>query len=263
MTIAEALRESGIEPIDSELLAAYANGRDRTWILAHSNDVFEPECLKLFQQLCEQRKRGEPIAYMVGQKEFFGRIFRVTPATLIPRPATEELVRTALKALDGGIINPVESIDTQIVAWTHLISPISDVKLIVDIGTGSGCIAVTLACERPDLRIIATDISGQALSIARQNAVKHGVSDRITFKLGDGLSAALPIEESFIIVSNPPYIPSSITLERDVMDFEPASALFAGEKGTDVLDPLIEQALQNPLCRGFVVECREEQVKMA
>lgn len=261
MTVAEALRESGLKSIDAELLAALACNRDRTWIVAHSDDAFDPECYALFQQLCLQRKRGEPIAYMIGQKEFFGRMFCVTPATLIPRPATESLVHITLDALDGKKINEVQYIDTEIVAWSHITSNMSDVQLIVDIGTGSGCIGVTLACERPDLHIIATDISELALDVARENATKHGVGDRITFKKGDGLSAALPINESFIIVSNPPYIPLSTKLDGDVIDFEPALALFAGEKGTDILDPLIAQAMQHPFCKGFIIECREEQTK--
>lgn len=261
MTIEEALRESGLESIDAELLAALACNRDRTWIIAHGGDALDPKCFALFQQLCLQRKSGEPVAHMIGQKEFFGRMFRVTPATLIPRPATENLVQITLDALDGKKIDELQYIDTEIVAWSHITSDISDVKLIVDIGTGSGCIAVTLACERPGLHIIATDISALALNVARDNAVKHGVGDRITFKQGDGLSAALPIKESYIIVSNPPYIPQSTTLERDVADYEPASALLAGEEGTDVINPLVEQAMRHPLCKGFIVECREEQTR--
>lgn len=200
------------------------------------------------------------MAYVIGRKDFYGRSFHVTRSTLIPRPATEELVRSALDLLSGKKTDAVRDIDTQIVAWSSVSPNVRNVRLAVDVGTGSGCIAVTLACERPDLRVIATDISGEALIIARQNAIAHGVADRITFKQGAGLQAAGTMTEPFLLVSNPPYIPQNISLDREVVDFEPSSALFAGEKGTDVLHPLIKEAMHHPLCKGFVVECREEQV---
>lgn len=259
MTVAEALRESGLEPIDAELLAAYASQKSRTWIAAHSNDPFDSNALKLFEDYAERRKRGEPVAYILGTKEFFGRPFHVTPATLIPRPSTELLVQVAFDVLNGKPADRLRTIDNQIVAWTELQEDLSDVTTIVDVGTGSGCIAITIACERPDLAVIATDISADALMIAAENVVTHRVSDRITFKHGDALAAAEPLTEPFLIISNPPYIPDDIQLEKDVADFEPSSALFAGKEGTDVLHSLVQAARNHPFCRGFIIECREEQ----
>jgi release factor glutamine methyltransferase len=260
MTIAEALRESGLTPLDAELLAAYACGKDRTWITGHALDALPEDQITAFRTLADRRRRGEPVAYILGQKEFFGRPFRVTPATLIPRPATEELVQTALDALSGHTADRLRSIDTGIVAWCECEKDLSGVNLVIDIGTGSGCVGITLALERPDLQVIATDISADAIDTAQKNAAMHGVSDRIVFKQGSGLTAAEPIDQPFFLVSNPPYIPDEAKLERDVADFEPAAALFAGEKGMDILYPLIEEARRHPLCRGFIVECREEQV---
>lgn len=260
MTIAEALRESGLESVDAELLAGFELHHDRTWVLAHAHDSFDSPYLDSFFYLAERRKRGEPIAYILGEKEFFGRMFHVTPDTLIPRPATEGLVRITLDLLQGKNVESIQNIDSKIVAWSVVRANAQDVRLIVDIGTGSGCIGVSLACERPDLHIIATDISQKSLEIAQDNTMKHDVGDRITFRLGSGLIAGEPIDQPFLLVSNPPYIPDHVQLERDVADFEPHTALFAGKNGTDVLYPLINEALAHPLCRGFVVECREEQV---
>jgi release factor glutamine methyltransferase len=260
MTIAEALRESGLASIDAELLAAHACGHDRSWVVAHGNDLFDPKLYPIFATLVTRRKRGEPIAYILEEKEFFGRMFHVSPATLIPRPSTELLVQTVLDVLSGKSVETIRPIDEQIVAWSEVQQGAADVKLIMDVGTGSGCIAITLACERSDLHIIATDISEHALEMAEENIRTHNVYDRITLRSGDGLAAAEPITEPFLLVSNPPYIPENIELERDVMDFEPPSALFAGKEGTDVLHPLIKEARKHPFCRGFVVECREEQI---
>jgi release factor glutamine methyltransferase len=260
MRIADALAESALEPIDAELLAGHACGKDRTWIVAHSLDAIESDQLSAFHSLVKRRKRGEPVAYIIGTKEFFGRTFYVSPATLIPRPSTELLVQTALDVMDGKPVDRLRTIDEQIVAWTEVRDP-ADIQLVIDIGTGSGCIAITIALERPDICLIATDISVDALDTARKNADALHVSDRIIFRQGNGLAAAEPIDEPFLVVSNPPYIPDQIVLERDVADFEPSSALFAGKEGTDVLHPLIADARSHPLYRGFVIECREEQVK--
>lgn len=260
MTIAELLQHSGLPSIDAELLIACALQKSRTWIAAHSNEELSDQMQSQCESMMRRRREGEPVAYITGEKEFYGRIFHVTPDTLIPRPATELLVENALKLLDGEVVDPVISIDTEIVAWSSIKKDCADVKLVIDVGTGSGCIAITLACERPDLHIVATDISHEALNIAQQNAERHGVDDRISFKQGDGFAATGVIAEPFFLISNPPYIPKNILLERDVQDFEPASALFAGEKGTDVLHPLIQEANVHPLCRGWMVECREEQI---
>lgn len=259
MTIADALRSSGIPAAESEILLSAILNCDRTWVFAHGTEEISPTTLDAFEKVIKRRKNGEPVAYITGKKEFYGRNFTVNRSTLIPRPATELLTEQALKILKGDMIEPIREIDTQIIAWAELKEGAADVKLVVDVGTGSGCIAITIACERPDLRVIATDSSREALNTARENAVLHTVADRIEYREGSGFDCLHTISEPFLLISNPPYIPAAYELEKDVSDFEPHTALFAGEKGTDVLSPLIHAARNNNHCRGFIVECREEQ----
>lgn len=261
MTVRDALRDSGLDPADAQILLAAALGRDRSWILAHEGDDIDADAAARFAAFAERRRTGEPVAYILGEKEFYGRMFRVTRSTLIPRPATELLCEQVLRSLNGETIERIREIDTDIVAWSEQ-KNMPDVRTAIDVGTGSGCIAITLACERPDLRIIATDISEEALAVARENAVRHGVADRIAFRQGSGLDPLADLTEPFLLVSNPPYIPAGTPLERDVEAFEPASALFAGGRGTDVLCPLVDAARSHPFCRGFIVECRVEQTDL-
>lgn len=259
MTVDDALSDSAIDSTDAEILLAAALKRDRSWLYAHGQDELDDQTMVAFAAMTERRRGGEPVAYILGQKEFYGRDFRVNQSTLVPRPATELLVEQVLNALKGEPVEPVREIDTDIVAWSELRPDASIVKTIVDIGTGSGCIAVTLACERSDLHVIATDIASEALAIAHDNAQRHNVADRIEFRSGKDLEPVADLNEPFLLVSNPPYIPEGVTLDRDVADFEPATALFAGPDGKDVLTPLIAAARNHPFCRGFFVECRKEQ----
>lgn len=259
MTIEELLRNSRLPAIDAELLAAHILGKNRTWIAAHINEELADLDRSQLESILIRRCEGEPLAYITGEKEFFGRVFHITHDTLIPRPATELLVEQAIKLLAGETIDPVLNIDTEIIAWSQIKEDLSNVQLVVDVGTGSGCIAITIACERPDVQCIATDISREALEIAQKNASTHRVEDRIVFHKGRGLAAAELITEPFLIISNPPYIPTNAVLDRNVIDYEPSFALFAGNEGTDVLYPLLTEAMAHPLCRGFIVECREEQ----
>ncbi len=217
----------------------------------------------MYRHYAARRKRGEPVAYILGEKEFYGRPFHVDPSVIIPRPATEGLVELALKALAGESVPDSTVIDTGIVAWHRQKESWKDLTLVADIGTGSGCIAVTLACERPDLRIIATDISDEALKIAKDNANTHGVADRIDFRPGSCLAPLQDIDEPYVIISNPPYIPDGTTLEKNVAAFEPHNALFGGTKGTDVLAKIIASATADPYCKGWMMECREEQILVA
>ena len=260
MTIGDKLAIAGRDRTDAEVLIAHALKRDRSWIIAHAGDVLDDNTDLMIDSMMERRRRGEPVAYITGSKEFFGRSFIVKPSVLIPRPATELLVEQALEALDGEKIEKIREIDTDIVAWSEIKQSVSDVKHIIDIGTGSGCIAVTLACERPDLHIIATDISEDALAVARANAERHQVSDRIIFRCESACESLETIDEPFLIVSNPPYIPEGTILEREVRDFEPATALFAGADGTDVLIRIVGLARKQPQCSGFVMECMTSQV---
>lgn len=259
--VSDALTAFPLERIDAEVLLASAVGRPRSWVLAHDKDALDEEAAARFAALACRRAAAEPVAYLLGEREFYGRMFRVSPATLIPRPATEQLVEQVLRIADGLDVERIRAIDNGIVAWTELQDDAASVRTYVDIGTGSGCIAVTLACERPDCRVIATDIDAAALEIAAENARRHGAGDRIAYRKGSGLDPVMDMREPFLLVSNPPYIPAGTVLVRDVAAFEPHAALFAGTNGTDVLHPLIRAARSHPFCRGFIVECRSEQAE--
>jgi release factor glutamine methyltransferase len=198
--------------------------------LTDRDTASSPEFAEAFDELIRRRASREPVAYITGVREFYGREFHVTPAVLIPRPETELVVEEALSALpstrraSGGLF-------------------------IVDVGTGSGCLAVTMALERPDARVLATDISAAALEVARANAQALGVADRVEFMR---TSLLPPLDApADMIVSNPPYIPERDrpTLQPDVREFEPVQALFGGDDGLDVIRALV-QAAAGALRRG-------------
>lgn len=200
------LKDTSLSPaLDGEVLLGFALGKDRAWLYRHSDSAMTAEEFERFSNLITQRKTGVPVAYLTGTKEFYGREFCVTPDVLIPRPATEELITEALGY-----------------ARTH--KP----ACIVDVGTGSGCIAVTLACEIPVIPIFATDLSPKALAVAQKNAVQHGVQDRITF-VQSNLIEALPPSRSLLVVANLPYLPSH-TITGDLAH-EPRLALDGGKDG--------------------------------
>jgi len=205
----------------------------------------------------KRRETHEPIAYITGQKEFYGRPFHVDRNVLIPRPSTESLI-DAVKAYLDDPKDSMEEIDTEIIVYSKKLQSQKPV-ILADIGTGSGCIAITLALEYPDQHIIATDISEDALKMAKVNAKHHHMTKRVTFKKGSGLEPLSDVKEPFLLISNPPYIPANQLLMNDVQDFEPHMALFAGEKGTDVLEILLDQAKKHKHCVGVVIECRTDQ----
>jgi release factor glutamine methyltransferase len=235
--------------------------RDRTWILAHPEYVLNENEERIYHEMLRRRLKHEPIAYITGKKEFFGRLFSVTPATLIPRPATELLVEQVMNILKGEQVEHTRGIDEDIVAWSEVRENIPNLRTVLDIGTGSGCIAITLAAELPHLRIIATDIAREALDVAQENARDHHVDDRIEFREERNFESIINEREPFIVVSNPPYIPVSMELEPDVARFEPHAALFGGENGADVVHAITSAARKNPHCAGFAIECRTEQAE--
>ena len=165
-----------------------------------------------------------------------------------------------LDALSQRTDDAVRDIDTDIVAASAVWKDLDDVRTAIDVGTGSGCIAITLACEQPELRIIATDVSQGALDVAKKNAERHGVLDRIDFLHGSLLEPISDQTGPFIVVSNPPYIPDGEDLQPDVDRYEPTLALRAGTDGTDVIKELAAQAHAYPQCRGILIECKESQV---
>ena len=194
--------------IDVRALATHVFERPAAWLIAHDHDIPGAAGLARFQALLERRARGEPVAYLVGGREFFGRRFAVGPGVLIPRPETELLVETALEHLPPG--KPLR---------------------VLDLGTGSGCIALTLALERPAARVVAVDRSAEALAMARHNAGQWGAA--VDFLESDWFSA-LPGERFDLIVANPPYLAGTDPhLERGDLRFEPRSALASGPEGLD------------------------------
>ena len=209
MTIAELLSASGLPNLESELLAAFALRQERTWVIAHASDDLTSENIERCQGLFNRRRNGEPLAYITGTKEFYGREFRVTPAVLIPRQSTEILIDQALSFNRHPENSTVEA-DSGISIMSRMFHDFQQPSIVVDIGTGSGIIAITLALERPDLSLIATDISGAALRVARQNAADFGVINRIDFRKGSMLDPLNDLDEPFLIFANPPYILSLI-----------------------------------------------------
>jgi release factor glutamine methyltransferase len=206
--------------LDAEVLARHVLDCDRATLLTRARDPLPSAFNRLFQALVSRRARREPLAYIVGHREFWGLEFDVTPAVLIPRPETELIVEEALASL-----------------------PRRDaVRRIVDVGTGSGCLAVTLAVEFPAARITATDTSHDALAVAYRNADRHNVIGRITFVQTDVLNEVAGAAD--LIVSNPPYVPAgdAATLQPEVAGYEPAEALYGGADGLDVIRRVLGSA---------------------
>ena len=221
--------------LDAEVLLAEALQCQRIELYTRFAEVPPQESMTLFREWVKRRAAGEPVAYLVGHKEFYSLKFKVTPATLIPRPETEHLVVAALEACK------------------QFEAPVR----IIDVGTGSGCIAVSLATQLTVQNVIAaTDISLEALTVARENAQSHEVESRMRFYEGDLLDA-LPegSKPVHLIVSNPPYIGlnETDTVEDTVKDFEPETALFAGETGTEIIARLIPQAERMLLPGGYLM----------
>jgi release factor glutamine methyltransferase len=212
--VAEARREAGS-------LLSHVLDRDRTFLISHAEDSLDDDQLRRFEDVVVRRAAGEPAQYIIGTQDFFGRAFRVTPDVLIPRPETELLVEAALKVMNEN----------------------SD---LCDVGTGSGCIAITLLCERPKARAVAVDVSEAALEVARENARRHSVGERIVLKASDCFSALNEKSNFDLIVSNPPYVSANMlsSLQREVRNHEPRVALSPGSDGLSVIRRLLHEAPQ-------------------
>ncbi len=231
MIIGEILRSAsltlrqagcGTPRLDAELLLATALKKERTWLIAHADDDVPSDIQTRFTFLLKRRRAREPVAYILGEKEFWSRPFFVTPDVLIPRPETEHLIEATMEYFT----------DTK-----------KDLHFC-DIGTGSGCIAVTLACEYPNTMVTATDISPEALAVARSNAKRHGVAARLKFRQGDMFAALRKQDGRFdAIISNPPYVAQDEihTLESELR-FEPRHALTDESSGLIYLQTLVEHA---------------------
>lgn len=221
---ADYLKKQGSDSarLDAEVLLAHSLGCERIQLYTRFDEQPADEPRAVFRNLVRQRAEGMPVAYLVGYREFFSLPFCVTRDVLIPRPETEHLVVAAIdlaKLVNG--------------------SPVA-----CDVGTGSGAIAVCLAHQVANCRVTAVDISPAAIAVARENAVANEVADRIEFLEGDLLSA-LPAEPTFdLILSNPPYVADGEVdrMAPETRRFEPRQALFAGPKGTEVIERLVPQA---------------------
>lgn len=210
---------SGAEAaFDADVLARHVLGWDRARMLADGREP-EPEGFAAgLDALIARRARREPVAQIVGRREFWGLDFEVTRDVLIPRPETELIVEEALERIGAGA------------------------RRVIDVGTGTGCLAVAIAHSAPEVSVVATDVSEAALAVARRNAAAHGVDDRVRFVAADLLQGIGAMAD--IIVSNPPYVPDphAAGLQPEVVRYEPGVALFGGASGLDIIDRLLRQA---------------------
>ncbi len=229
------LRDAGIPPdetdLDARLLAEHVLGWTPEQFFAEAHAPEPPDFPARYEAIVGRRASREPVAYIVGHQEFWGLQFDVTPAVLIPRPETELIVETTLELFPAPA------------------APFT----AADIGTGSGCLAVAIAHERPAAAIVATDVSEAALTVARRNAERHGVGSRVTFRrtdLADGLDGAFDA-----IVSNPPYVAERDRpdVQPEVREHEPGGALFAGSDGLDVIARLIPDATGRLRAGGWLI----------
>jgi len=235
-TLRNAVLNPGVERLDAQLLLGHVLGRERTWLIAHGDEPLTQASRDQYARLVRRRQAGEPIAYLVGHREFFGHPFAVGPMVLIPRPETELLVELALEALPEG-------------------------ARVLELATGCGAIAISMALARPDLAVLATDVSLTALAVAQRNA--RGLGATIDFAAGDWYQALEPriafgVDPTGLapparttpdhgrfdrIVANPPYIARQDPhLQRGDLRFEPPGALASGTDGLDAIRIIIAGA---------------------
>ena len=228
-TIDHLLRHSGLPRLEARMLLQAVSGYDHAALLMHGNECLSENQAAQWQQLLARRLAGEPMAYILGKREFYGRLFATTPATLIPRPETEHLVEAVLARIPPG-------------------------GKVWDLGTGSGAVAVTLACERPDAAVFASDISKDALAVAGRNAATLGANVR--FACGSWYQAFAPEQTGLldIIVSNPPYIEvDDPHLAQGDLRFEPAGALTDFADGLSAIRVLAAGARERLQANGWLL----------
>jgi len=244
--------------LDAEVLLAHARGCRRIQLYTAFDEPLTAAVRATMRDLVQRRAQAEPVAYLVGHREFFSLDFRVTRDVLIPRPDTETLVME--------VIDVIKSSTTASASEAQARPALK----VLDLCTGSGCVAIAVAkhcqTQKLNVHVTATDISSAALAIAKENAARHGIDDRVEFFEGD-LCAALPPDATFdIIASNPPYVRTSEieSLDRDVARHEPRLALDGGASGFDVIDRLITQAPRHAATGAvFLMELSPEQADSA
>jgi len=220
--------------LTAELLLGHVLGWERVRVVAHPEAPLSSEVMSRFAGLILRRAAGEPLQYIIGEQEFYGLPFRVTPAVLIPRPETEILVERAVLAVRASGARALR---------------------FVDVGTGSGCIAVSFAHEVSEASGWAADISIEALAVARENAARNGVQGRLGFLLCDLLECFAPGPRFDLVLSNPPYVATgdATALPAVVREHEPEVALYSGPTGLDIYRRLIPQAAERLAPGGYLV----------
>lgn len=241
MTIGEALRDAAIrlEPVggsgrlDAVFLLAHAGGVSRAEMIAHRDRELARDVVERFEALVDQRAHGAPLAYVTGEAGFYGRMFEVDARVLVPRPETELAVEWALR---------------------HVRAIGRESGTAADVGTGSGAIAVTLACELPDLGVFASDISPDALAVARRNAARNAVFQHVTFLHGDLAAPLLPYAPFDCVVANLPYVPTAeCAAAPDPVAFEPMLARDGGADGLALYRRLLRDLPRLVAPRGIAI----------
>ncbi|MCS6992797.1 MAG: peptide chain release factor N(5)-glutamine methyltransferase [Anaerolineales bacterium] len=233
------MTKSDLPSLEKQILLAHITGHSRSWVLAHPELTLTPAQQAALEEASRQLQAGVPLPYILGHWEFFGLDFEVSPDVLIPRPETELLIETAL-------------------AWTQTHPPLGPVYRFIDVGTGSGIIPVTLATHLPSAEFLATDISPAALKIARRNAAKHGVAERIHFLQADLLpdETALAMAEQTtadLLTANLPYIPTATLETLEIFGREPTLALDGGPDGLQLIRRLLAQVTAKRLAVRLIL----------
>jgi len=235
--VSVSLNRRIVDSLDAQVLLAHVLGKPRAWVMAHPEVVLTDDQTQALEMARARVEGGEPLPYVLGRWEFFGLDFVVTPDVLIPRPETELLVEQALE----GWLSSKSEIRNALLCR----NPKSEIRNALDVGTGSGCIAIALAVHVPELHITATDMSSAALVVARANAQKHGVADRIQFLQADLLNvprSTCHVERCDLIVANLPYIPTGTLKTLEVYGKEPSLALDGGPDGLAFIRRLLQDA---------------------
>lgn len=230
-TVAQVLQKSGLAAVDARILLRHVLGWSAAQLASRAHDELPAPMAEAFAALASRRAAGEPVAYITGEREFYGLMFRVTPAVLIPRPETELLVELALERI-----------------------PADMPSRVLDLGTGSGCVALAIATQRPRARLTATDCSGNALDVARSNALALSVHN-IELLHGNWFDAMEIQSRRFdLIVSNPPYIAAGDPhLSEGDLRFEPRGALTAGAQGLDCIREIARGAAMHIVAGGWLL----------